>query len=72
MDIFVGNRQNRPGSYLFQNNNGIFTDKAAVAGVQFPGRNAMTSAWADYDNDGLQDLYVGAGNYGGSFSRSYN
>jgi hypothetical protein len=58
MDLFAGNSQTRPGSYLYENIAGNFIDRAADAGVQFLGRNAQASAWGDCDNDGLLDLYV--------------
>jgi len=45
-------------STLFANNgSGTFSNVTAAAGVSGPG-NASGCAWADYDNDGDQDLYV--------------
>jgi hypothetical protein len=56
VDLFVANRfvQN----FLFSNNgNGTFTDMAAAAGMTEV-RYCRGTAWADYDDDGDQDLYV--------------
>lgn len=73
LDIYVAN--NRGGyneskigdgwpNRLFRNNgNGIFTDIAALAGVDDAG-NSKGCCFGDYDNDGHLDLYVG--NDGGS------
>ena len=48
----------RPKAALYRNRgNGTFEDVAARAGVADPGW-AMGVAVADYDNDGLDDLYV--------------
>jgi hypothetical protein len=45
---------------LFRNEgDGTFVDVAAQAGVAFPGPSSG-SLWADFDNDGDQDLYVTA------------
>ncbi len=48
-----------PNSLLHNNGDGSFTDVTFAAGlgdVQYP---TQTAAWADYDNDGDVDLYVG-------------
>ena len=51
------------GNRLYRNNcNGTFTDVTAKAGVGFKGLG-MAAAWADYDNDGYEDLLVTS--YGG-------
>ena len=54
-----------PSSYkpernlLFHNNgDGTFTEVAAKAGVGNPSGRGLSAAWADYDLDGLPDLYV--------------
>ena len=59
-DVFVS--QWLPGKqasrqYLFANHNGVFTDSAAYAGIAHPGRD-LFAVFADYDNDGYQDLFV--------------
>src|SRR5947199_5172718 len=48
---------------LHNNGNGTFTDatdKASVAGGLLDGKKmwSVSSAWVDYDNDGLLDLFV--------------
>jgi hypothetical protein len=46
------------GNRLYHNNcNGTFTDVTEKAGVGFKGIG-MAAAWADYDNDGYEDLIV--------------
>ncbi len=48
-----------PNSLIRNNGDGTFTDATFAAGlgnVHFP---TQTAAWADYDNDGDVDLYVG-------------
>jgi len=48
-----------PASYLFHNNrDGTFTDITEQAGVANAGRWAASSAWFDFDRDGLLDLVV--------------
>jgi len=42
---------------LRNNGNGTFTDVTAEAGLLAP-MNSVTAQWADYDNDGLLDLFV--------------
>ena len=50
--------KSRGGNRLYRNNcNGTFTDVTAKAGVGFKGIG-MAAAWADYDNDGYEDLLV--------------
>lgn len=57
-DIYV-TIQNGVANKLYQNNgNAIFTDVAAEVGVADTGDGIM-SVWADIDNDGDADLYVG-------------
>ena len=48
------------GNNLLYHNNGdlTFTDVAAAAGVQRPGIANRTAAWADYDGDGLIDVFI--------------
>jgi uncharacterized membrane protein YraQ (UPF0718 family) len=46
---------------LFRNDgNGEFTDVAIVAGVSADEHNSTAVAACDFDNDGYQDLYIGA------------
>ncbi len=46
--------------WLFHNNGeGTFADVAATAGMADDKHTGLGAAWADYDNDGWLDLYVG-------------
>jgi hypothetical protein len=46
--------------WLFHNNgDGTFTDVAATAGMASDASVGVGVAWADYNNDGFADLYVG-------------
>ncbi|NNE35956.1 MAG: CRTAC1 family protein [Rhodothermales bacterium] len=47
-----------PNSLLRNDGNGSFTDVTIEAGV-YSRHPTQTGAWADYDNDGLLDLFVG-------------
>lgn len=60
-DVFMSNTV--PGNYFFENQNGVYTNIAASAGVQ-AFQVCWGSNWIDYDNNGLQDLFVGATNSG--------
>ncbi|MFN8864793.1 MAG: FG-GAP-like repeat-containing protein [Flavobacteriales bacterium] len=55
LDIYVSN--STPGNILLKNNEGIFSDEAPQLGLEF---NLLCwgSLWLDYNNDGLEDLYV--------------
>lgn len=61
LDLFAGHEDWGFGTHpvqLFQNNgNGTFTDRAAELGFGVLGF-VKGSAWGDYNNDGLLDLYV--------------
>ncbi|GAB4289620.1 MAG: hypothetical protein Kow0098_07720 [Ignavibacteriaceae bacterium] len=57
-DLFIANRGNR--SSLFQNQgNFTFIDVTISAGLSTEALQSEAAAWADYDNDGWLDLYVG-------------
>ncbi|HEY6928174.1 MAG TPA: CRTAC1 family protein [Thermoanaerobaculia bacterium] len=47
-------------SLLHNNGDGTFTDVTEEAGLARPAYPTQTAAWADYDNDGYLDLYVGS------------
>jgi tetratricopeptide (TPR) repeat protein len=55
-DLYVANDFGRKNLY-HNNGDGTFTDVAAKAGVEDYGPG-MSTCWLDYDNDGLQDVYV--------------
>jgi hypothetical protein len=46
-------------SLLRNNRDGTFTDVTAESGLLFPDHRTQSASWADYDNDGWLDLYVG-------------
>jgi hypothetical protein len=56
-DLFVS-RTFKPNQLFHNNGDGTFTDVTAKAGI---GADCCTTvaSWADYDNDGYLDLYVG-------------
>lgn len=57
LDLYVTSRTGG-GNKLYKNTGkGIFTDVTIQAGVGFVGRSS-SAVFADYDNDGDQDLYV--------------
>ncbi len=55
-DLYVVNDFGRKNLYR-NNGDGTFTDVAAELGVEDVGAG-MSVCWLDYDNDGLDDLYV--------------
>jgi tetratricopeptide (TPR) repeat protein len=55
-DLYVVNDFGRKNLYR-NNGNGTFTDIAPEAGVEDVGAG-MSVCWFDYDNDGIDDLYV--------------
>jgi len=55
-DLYVVNDFGRKNLYR-NNGNGTFTDIASQAGVEDVGAG-MSVCWFDYDNDGVEDLYV--------------
>ena len=46
-------------SLLKNNGNGTFSDVTTAAGLAMPAYPTPTAAWADFDNDGLVDVFVG-------------
>ena len=56
-DIFIS-RTFKPNQLFHNNHDGTFTDVTAKSGI---GADCCTTvaSWADYDNDGYLDLYVG-------------
>ena len=62
LDIFATSfhRPGGGGTNLLYRNNGdlTFTDVAAEAGLQRPDIENRTAAWADFDGDGLMDVFI--------------
>ena len=64
-DIFVlrgawlADQGRHPNSLLANDGNGRFTDVTFAAGLANPALPTQTAAWADFDNDGHLDLFVG-------------
>ena len=71
VDIFVlrgawcGESGRHPNSLLRNNGDGTFSDVTFAAGLESKSHPTQTGAWADYDNDGHLDLYVGNEHYRG-------
>ena len=61
-DILVlrGGWQSAQRNSLLRNNcNSTFTDVTAESGLATPATSTQTAAWADINNDGLLDLFIG-------------
>jgi len=80
MDMFIakcgGEIARRTNQMLTNNGDGSFTENASALGLADP-MQTWSSSWADYDNDGDMDVFVGASsgshklmrnNGGGSFT----
>ena len=52
---------------LRNNCDGTFTDVTRESGLAEPATRTQTAVWADIDNDGLLDLFVGNENGPGQF-----
>ncbi len=65
VDVFVmrgawfGQHGRHPNSLIRNNGDGTFTDVTFAAGLGELHYPSQTASWADYDNDGAIDLYVG-------------
>ena len=65
VDIYVlrgawlGKKGRHPNSLLQNQGGGVFVDKTFESGLGEEHFPSQTAAWADYDNDGDLDLYVG-------------
>ena len=67
LDFYVTSEQGR-ANVLYQNEGqGTFVDAALEAGVEAVDRNGTGAAACDLNNDGYQDLYVGARGTHGDF-----
>ncbi len=56
-DVYLTNHDGAQNALLRNDGGDVFTDVATTWGVAHPGFG-MGCAWADYDGDGLLDLYV--------------
>jgi FG-GAP-like repeat/ASPIC and UnbV len=57
---WLGRTGKIPKSLVRNNGDGTFTDVTFDAGLVEPATPTQTAAWADFDNDGDLDLFVGA------------
>ncbi len=66
VDFYITSGPPQARDWLFHNNgDGTFTDVAASAGMAGEASSSDSVAWADYDNDGYVDIYVGNTQTGG-------
>ena len=56
---WMGDSDRHPNSLLRNNGDGTFTDVTFLAGLGEVHYPTQTASWADYDNDGDLDLYIG-------------
>lgn len=56
LDLFVTN-ENSQNENIYRNDKGVFVKNTTSALVK-DGKNTMSSAWADYDNDGDLDVFL--------------
>ena len=56
---------NQPASLLRNNGNGTFTDVTIPSGLLFF-QPSHTAVWADFNNDGWLDVFIGTENLGGN------
>ncbi len=61
---WLGKSGRHPNSLLHNNGDGTFHDVTFAAGLAKENYPSQTAAWADFDNDGDLDLYVGNENIG--------
>jgi hypothetical protein len=64
LDIYASNYRLQPNQLWKNDGGGRFTDVAATTGTvatsdEFKGGHSIGSAWGDFDNDGLFDLFAG-------------
>lgn len=60
LDFYITSQQGEPNRLYRNDGDAAFTDVAAQAGVDATDSNSTGVAACDIDNDGFQDLYVGA------------
>src|SRR5262245_20835800 len=57
VDLFVANEQSQ-NNFLFRNNGGNGFTRILTGAIATDRGNSYGCSWADYDNDGYQDLFV--------------
>ena len=61
LDVFFTHRDGpneNQRNYLYTNNNGFFTEITESSGIVLTSELSLCATFFDYNNDGLQDLYV--------------
>ncbi len=71
LDLWVTNHRHKPSLYR-NNGDGTFTDIIDVVWDANPHADTHGVAWADYDNDGDQDLIILSGSGGGLSTGAHN
>ena len=71
LDLWATNHRHKPSLYL-NNRDGTFTNVIDEVWNANPAADTHGAAWADFDNDGDQDLIVLSGSGGGLSSGIYN
>ena len=59
VDMFIS-KCSGPPCEIHRNDNGVFTDISAIAGINFQPVQSWSSVVADFDNDGDMDILVGS------------
>ena len=60
LDLYITQKANHSNRLYRNEGNGVFTDIAKSAGVELISSHSTGVMTCDLDNDGMQDLYVGA------------
>ena len=71
LDLWATNHRHKPSLYR-NNRDGTFTDIIDIVWEANPAADTHGAAWADFDNDGDQDLIVLSGSSGGLNSKAHN
>ncbi len=71
LDIYVSNYRLQPNQLWRNNGSAVFANKASEYNVlsterSWPGAHSIGNCWADFDNDGLFDLFSGNFSHRGS------